>query len=97
VAQTKLAQTASEVWLATREAAKRPNRVVRKGGLDGAAIGRDAVLFLLMNSEKQEVSFVFFSVNTRLIWLILLSMLLGAALARFLPHWWRSRGEKPPG
>ena len=55
-----------------------------------------AVLFLLMNSEKQEVSFVFFSVNTRLIWLILLSMLLGAGLARFLPQWWRSRGGKPP-
>ena len=54
-----------------------------------------AALFLLMNSEKQEVSFVFFSVNTRLIWLILLSMLLGAGLARFLPHWWRSRGGKP--
>ena len=52
-----------------------------------------AVLFLLMNSEKQEVSFVFFTVNTRLIWLILLSMLLGAALARFLPHWWRRRGD----
>ena len=49
------------------------------------------VVFLLVNSEKQEVSFVFFTVNTRLIWLILLSMALGAALARFLPHWWRSR------
>ena len=61
------------------------------------ALALYAVLFLLMNSEKQEVSFVFFSVNTRLIWLILLSMLLGAALARFLPHWRRSRGEKPPG
>jgi len=61
------------------------------------ALALYAVLFLLMNSEKQEVSFVFFSVNTRLIWLILLSMLLGAALARFLPHWWRSRGEKPQG
>lgn len=56
-----------------------------------------AVLFLLMNSEKQKVSFVFFTVDTRLIWLILLSMLLGAALARFLPHWWRSRAEKPRG
>ncbi len=30
-----------------------------------------AVVFLLMNNEKQEVSFVFFTVNTRLIWLIL--------------------------
>ena len=58
------------------------------------AVAAYAVIFLLMNSEKQEVSFVFFSVKTRLIWLILLSMLLGAALARFGPAWWRRRGEK---
>ena len=61
----------------------------------GAAAALYAVVFLLMNDEKQEVSFVFFTVNTRLIWLILLSMLLGAGLARFLPHWWRNRGERP--
>ena len=59
-----------------------------------AALAAYAVVFLLMNSEKQEVSFVFFSVRTRLIWLILLSMLLGAALARFVPHWWRRRSER---
>ena len=52
-----------------------------------------AALFLLMNSEKQEVSFVFFSVNTRLIWLILLSMLLGALLATVGERWWRRRGR----
>jgi hypothetical protein len=53
-----------------------------------------AVAFLLLNSGKQEVSFVFFSLNTRLIWLILLSMGLGAALGRILPRWWRSRGRE---
>jgi hypothetical protein len=52
-----------------------------------------AVAFLLLNSSKQEVSFVFFSVNTRLIWLILLSMGLGAVLGRLAPRWWRSRGR----
>jgi hypothetical protein len=52
-----------------------------------------AVLFLLLNSSKQEVSFVFFSVNTRLIWLILLSMALGAVLGQIGPRWWRSRGK----
>ncbi|HKY25622.1 MAG TPA: hypothetical protein VJM07_10725 [Gaiella sp.] len=57
------------------------------------AVAAYAVVFLLANSEKQEVSFVFFSVRTRLIWLILLSMLLGAALARFGPAWWRRRGK----
>jgi uncharacterized integral membrane protein len=56
-----------------------------------ALIAIYAVAFLLLNSSKQEVSFVFFSVNTRLIWLILLSMALGAVLASILPRWWRSR------
>ena len=40
-----------------------------------------AILIVLLNRKQVEVSFVFFSVNTRLIWLILLSMLLGAGLA----------------
>jgi hypothetical protein len=50
-----------------------------------------AVVFLLLNDERQDVSFVFFTVRTRLIWLILLSMALGAALSVVLPRWWRSR------
>jgi hypothetical protein len=54
-------------------------------------------VFLLVNSEKQDVSFVFFSVRTRLIWLILLSMALGALLARLVPHWWRRRQGGGPG
>ncbi|HEY7178723.1 MAG TPA: hypothetical protein VH305_06070 [Gaiella sp.] len=57
------------------------------------AVAVYAALFLLLNSSKQEVSFVFFSVNTRLIWLILLSMALGAVLGRIGPRWWRSRGK----
>jgi len=52
-----------------------------------------AVVFLLVNSEKQDVSFVFFTVKTRLIWLILLSMLLGALLATVGERWWRRRGK----
>ena len=50
-----------------------------------------AVLFLILNDETQSVSFVFFTVKTRLIWLILLSMAMGAALALVGPRWWRSR------
>jgi hypothetical protein len=61
------------------------------------ALAAYAVVFLLVNSEKQDVSFVFFSVRTRLIWLILLSMALGALLARLVPHWWRRRQESGPG
>ena len=59
-----------------------------------AVIAIYAVAFLLLNSSKQEVSFVFFSVNTRLIWLILLSMALGAVLASIEPRWWRSRRKE---
>jgi hypothetical protein len=44
-------------------------------------------------APELKVSFVFFSVNTRLIWLILLSMGLGAALGSILPRWWRSRNR----
>ena len=77
-------------------------QVEPSGGMSGiprwklvlwAAIAIYAVAFLLLNSSKQEVSFVFFSVNTRLIWLILLSMGLGAALGSILPRWWRSRNK----
>ena len=56
-----------------------------------AAIALYALLFLVLNDKKQSVDFVFFTVNTRLIWLILLSMGLGATLAIIGPRWWRSR------
>jgi uncharacterized integral membrane protein len=52
------------------------------------------VVFLLLNDERQDVSFVFFTVRTRLIWLILLSMALGAGLALVAPRWWRSRQNR---
>lgn len=58
------------------------------------AIAAYAVVFLLLNDEQQDVSFVFFTVRTRLIWLILLSMALGAALAVVGPRWWRSRRSR---
>jgi uncharacterized integral membrane protein len=55
------------------------------------ALALYAVIFVLVNDEKQELNFVFFTVNTRLLWLILLSMALGAGLALVGPRWWRSR------
>ncbi len=58
-----------------------------------AAIALYALLFLVLNDKKQSVDFVFFTVNTRLIWLILLSMALGATLAIIGPRWWRSRNR----
>lgn len=57
------------------------------------AIALYAVIFLLVNSGRQDVDFVFFTVRTRQIWLILLSMGLGAVLASILPRWWRSRNK----
>lgn len=57
------------------------------------AIALYAVIFLLVNSERQDVNFVFFTVRTRQIWLILISMALGAGLASILPRWWRSRDK----
>ena len=53
-----------------------------------------ALVFLLLNDERQDVSFVFFTVRTRLIWLILLSMALGAALALVGPRWLRHRRSR---
>ncbi len=58
------------------------------------AVALYTIIFLLANSSKQQVSFVFFSVETRLIWLILLSMALGALLGRIGPRWWRGREKK---
>ncbi|HEX3291908.1 MAG TPA: LapA family protein [Gaiella sp.] len=55
------------------------------------AIALYALAFLLLNDHKQSIDFVLFTVNTRLPWLILLSMALGAALAVIGPRWWRSR------
>ena len=58
------------------------------------AIAVYTLVFLLLNDERQDVSFVFFTIRTRLIWLILLSMALGAGLALVGPRWWRSRQRR---
>jgi uncharacterized integral membrane protein len=58
------------------------------------AIAVYTVIFLLLNDERTDVSFVFFTLRTRLIWLILLSIALGAALAVVAPRWWRSRRDR---
>jgi uncharacterized integral membrane protein len=57
------------------------------------AVALYAVVFLLVNSDRSDVNFVFFTLRTRLIWLILLSMALGAFLGWVGPRWWRSRRE----
>jgi uncharacterized integral membrane protein len=53
--------------------------------------GLYAVVFLFLNNDQVEISFVFFKAETSLFFLILLSMGLGAVLAIFGPAWWRRR------
>jgi uncharacterized integral membrane protein len=50
-----------------------------------------AVIFLLLNTDQVSISFVFFTAETSLLFLILLSMGLGALIALFAPAYWRRR------
>lgn len=50
-----------------------------------------AVIFLLLNTDEVKISFVFFTATTSLLFLILLSMGLGAVIALFGPAYWRRR------
>ncbi len=50
-----------------------------------------AVIFLLLNTDQVSISFVFFTAETSLLFLILLSMGLGALIALFVPAYWRRR------
>jgi uncharacterized integral membrane protein len=70
----------------TREERAFPWKLVLWG-----AVALYAVIFLLANSARRDVNFVFFTVRTRMIWLILLSMALGAVLGWLGPRFWRSR------
>lgn len=50
-----------------------------------------AVIILLLNTDEVEISFLFFSARISLVFLILLSMALGAVIALFGPVYWRRR------
>lgn len=50
-----------------------------------------AVIILLLNTDEVEISFLFFSARISLVFLILLSMALGAVIALFGPAYWRRR------
>lgn len=60
-------------------------------------VGVYAAIFLLRNNDKVEISFVFFEARTRLIWLILLSMGLGALLMFLGPRYTRYRRGRLDG
>jgi uncharacterized integral membrane protein len=59
-----------------------------------AAIGIYALLLIIQNSRSVSVSFVFFSQNTRVIYLVLLCMGLGALIMLLIPRMWHGRKEK---
>jgi uncharacterized integral membrane protein len=59
-----------------------------------AALGVYALLLIILNSKQVSVDFVFFSTGTRLIWLVLLSMALGALIMSLFPRWRRHRKGK---
>lgn len=50
-------------------------RAVRLGGV--AVVSLIVLLFVILNTEVVDVSFVFFSARVSLIWVILLSMAIG--------------------
>jgi uncharacterized integral membrane protein len=57
----------------------------------GACAAIYAAVLLVLNNKQVPIRFVFFKFQTSLIFLILLSMGLGALLALFGPAWWRRR------
>ena len=61
------------------------------------ALGIYALLLIILNSKQVSIDIVFFSGQTRLIWLVLLSMVLGALIMSLVPRWRRRRRtEHPP-
>jgi uncharacterized integral membrane protein len=75
----------------TTEAQKRPRKdIVRI--VAALVIVIVLVAFVLKNSEKVNVSFVFFSAHVRLIWVLLVTAILGALADRLLL--WRRRRNK---
>ncbi len=59
-----------------------------------AALGIYALLLIIQNSRSVSVSFVFFSQKTRVIYLVLLCMALGALIMWFIPRLRHGRKEK---
>ena len=53
-----------------------------------------AVIFIVQNSDKSEVSFLFITVTTR-VWVgVVVAMALGVLLDRLFAIWWRRRKER---
>ena len=88
--------------MAEPKTSKKPWEGSGPGGLSWKAIllgalGIYALLLIIMNSKQVSVNFVFFSAQTRLIWLVLLCMALGGLIMALIPRWRQHRrAEQPP-
>jgi uncharacterized integral membrane protein len=65
-------------------------------GLSPALIGFGivaivAVIFIVQNSERTDVNFLVFDVNSRVWVALLVAIVIGALLDRLLTGWWRRR------
>lgn len=71
----------------------------RGGGVSPTLIGFivlavAAVVFIVQNSDRSKVRFLFFSVTTR-VWVgVAIALVLGAVLDRLFAMWWRRRKER---
>ena len=88
--------------MAEPKESKKPWEGSGPGGLSWKAIvlgalGIYAILLIVLNSKQVSVNFVFFSGQTRLIWLVLLCMAVGGLIMALIPRWRRRRRtEHPP-
>ena len=57
-------------------------------------LGIYAVLLIIVNSKRVNVDFVFFHAATRVVWLVLLSMALGALIMWLIPRFRHRRPDK---
>jgi uncharacterized integral membrane protein len=95
VAEPETSQPAAQ----SDPAAKKPWQGSGPGGFSWkaivlAALGIYALLLIIQNSRSVSVSFVFFSQKTRVIYLVLLCMALGALIMWFIPRLRHGRKEK---
>lgn len=57
-------------------------------------VGVLTLIFILLNSEKTEINFVFFSIESRVWVVIIIALALGMLLDRLLQLWMRRRKAK---
>jgi uncharacterized integral membrane protein len=98
------------IWLVPRLRRRRrkrrkgPERADEASGPGGvswkvillAALAIYAVLLIIFNSKTVSLDFVFITTKTRLIFLVLLSVALGALIMWLVPRMRRHRKESPP-